>query len=500
VNTSFTALLIGAAFMIALLAEFSFASETTSWALLFSLPILLAALRFPPPAVAGIAVVSVSIFVLASWFSASPQSGVIAVNAAGLLVIGALGALIARDHDRLRAAKDRLAARDREFGQRISELTDREQLLHATLDQTPVTAFGQDERLRYTWVLNPPESWGGESLVGRSDQEVFAADQAERLREMKRSVLLHGTNLRHEIELGANGQTRTYDLSLQPLRARDRTIIGVAGAAVDVSQWAETRDRLRDRLELERAARSRAEAEQSRLRKLYERVHRFVASVAHELSQPLTTILGAAQRLERAARARLRDSDLRLVRMISDAAHRANRMLRDLRAASTIETGHFDVHPAPMDLVDAVRHVVDEQPESDRNRIVLDAAGPLTGVWDRDRIMQVVSNLLSNAVKYSPAESEVKVRITREGPNALLSVRDQGPGIAPEDQVRLFEPYTRLEATTSVEGSGLGLYVARRIVEAHGGRIWVESAPGRGATFHVLLPSERPETRQAPER
>jgi signal transduction histidine kinase len=218
------------------------------------------------------------------------------------------------------------------------------------------------------------------------------------------------------------------------------------------------------------------------------------------LSQPLTTILGAAQRLEHAARTRLRDSDLRLVRMISDAGHRANRMLHDLRAASTIETGHFDVHPASMDLVDAARQVVDELPEDDRNRVVLDAAGPLTGVWDRDRIMQVVSNLLSNAVKYSQAESEIQLRVTRTGQNALLSVCDQGPGIAPDDQARLFEPYTRLDATTTVEGTGLGLYVARRIVEAHGGRIWVESAPGRGATFHVLLPSQRPETQQAPER
>ena len=102
---------------------------------------------------------------------------------------------------------------------------------------------------------------------------------------------------------------------------------------------------------------------------------------------------------------------------------------------------------------------------------------------DRLRIEQVITNLLSNAIKYSPEGGRVVVRLDREPGAAIVSVSDAGFGIAPDDQRRLFEPFTRLQNVGAAPGSGLGLYVVRRIVEAHGGSIVVESEPGMGRRF-----------------
>jgi signal transduction histidine kinase len=115
-------------------------------------------------------------------------------------------------------------------------------------------------------------------------------------------------------------------------------------------------------------------------------------------------------------------------------------------------------------------------------------AAPL--LCDRDRITQVIANLVSNALKYAP-EGPIWVRVGSEHGYAAISVSDEGPGIPSNRLEAIFEPYVRLTGEQEPEapqGSGLGLYIARRIVEAHGGRIWAESAEGQGATFQVRLP------------
>jgi signal transduction histidine kinase len=117
--------------------------------------------------------------------------------------------------------------------------------------------------------------------------------------------------------------------------------------------------------------------------------------------------------------------------------------------------------------------------------------GALVGNWDGDRLRQVLLNLLGNAMRYSPEGGTIVVRVNDEHAAlaARVAVSDQGVGIPPEDQARLFSRFYRAEATLSAgEGLGLGLYISRSLVEAHGGRIWAESEPGRGSTFTFTLP------------
>ena len=116
---------------------------------------------------------------------------------------------------------------------------------------------------------------------------------------------------------------------------------------------------------------------------------------------------------------------------------------------------------------------------------------PVVGQWDRDRLGQVLDNLLGNAVKYTPAGSEIRVRIEAGRHEARLRVADQGPGIPAAVLPQLFERFYRGEHADETGGLGLGLYISRMLVDAHGGRIWAASAPGAGSTFTVSLPLDR---------
>ena len=112
---------------------------------------------------------------------------------------------------------------------------------------------------------------------------------------------------------------------------------------------------------------------------------------------------------------------------------------------------------------------------------------------DQVRVQQIIHNLLDNAAKYSPDNTEIRVSVKRENANLLIGVRDRGKGLSPDERGKLFQSFERLEETSVTKpGLGLGLLVCRRLVEAHGGKIWVESEPGEGSTFWFTMPINAP--------
>jgi signal transduction histidine kinase len=157
--------------------------------------------------------------------------------------------------------------------------------------------------------------------------------------------------------------------------------------------------------------------------------------------------------------------------------------------SAQVENERLVLNPQPMDLCDLVHDVASPLEELARAAgcaLDLSDCHPVKGTWDRVRLEQVVHNLLTNAIKYGGGKVEVHTYETGE---ARIVVRDNGRGIAPEDHERIFEPYERVHVSGNEEGAGLGLYIVREIVRAHGGRIAVESAAGQGATFVVTLPT-----------
>lgn len=210
----------------------------------------------------------------------------------------------------------------------------------------------------------------------------------------------------------------------------------------------------------------------------------FLAMVSHEIRHPLTAIKGYAQLMQ----SRGTYSE-RAVDTIVEQARRMERLIDDLMVASQLEAQRLDLRLVPTELVEEVRTAVQQMP-FEAHPVRLDAPSePVPVLADPQRLGQVFANLLSNAAKYSPAGSEIAVRITVEGARARVAVTDRGVGIPAEALPHLFTRFYRVEDTAGqATGLGLGLYLSRRLAEAHGGGIDVESEPGAGSTFTVALP------------
>ncbi len=243
----------------------------------------------------------------------------------------------------------------------------------------------------------------------------------------------------------------------------------------------------------------------------------FVSVVSHELRTPLTAIKGYTQHLVRRLERRLRavrqaqtqaqatqklqepnapeppeTYDLRSLYIVQSQAEHLERLVNDLLDLSRVQWGHLELHPETFFLADLLAESVHAvQVGAEQHSISLEINVPDTQVVaDRQRIAQVVGNILDNAVKYSPHGGQVTVSLQEQDGDFLVSVSDQGIGISPEYLDHIFERFYRVRNTASHQysGIGLGLYVARAIVERHGGRIWFSNNPGSGSTFYFTLP------------
>lgn len=226
----------------------------------------------------------------------------------------------------------------------------------------------------------------------------------------------------------------------------------------------------------------------------------FLSIASHELKTPLTSLKMQVQLRERALAAGNTSAfaPAALARMVTSDVRQVDRLTRlvdDILDVSRISSGRFSLKIGePLDFATPVRDVLERSATALAAagcRIVLDAPTPVIGRWDRGRVEQAVLNLLTNAMKYGRGRPiECTVRSVQD--RVVFTMRDQGIGIAPSDQTRIFEIFERAVSANEVSGLGLGLYIARRIVEAHHGSISVASELGKGAIFTLDLPLEPP--------
>jgi PAS domain S-box-containing protein len=216
----------------------------------------------------------------------------------------------------------------------------------------------------------------------------------------------------------------------------------------------------------------------------------FIGMVSHELRTPLTVIIGA---LSTAKDERVpKEEREELMQEATSSAEALASILSNMLELSRYQAGRLSLEKRRVGIFDVARKAVQRtRRKYDTHNIILDISDKIPDAdVDAGRIEQVLYNLLENAVKYSPAGSEVRVFGRQENKDLIIGVGDRGVGIAPEEQPRLFEPFARLKGSGS-SGIGLGLVVCKRLVEAHGGRIWVESQPGKGSTFLFTVPLDR---------
>jgi two-component system, sensor histidine kinase and response regulator len=243
------------------------------------------------------------------------------------------------------------------------------------------------------------------------------------------------------------------------------------------------------------------------LLQLNEERNRFVGMAAHDLRNPLGIILGYSDFMLMDHRrgkssSTLKDSDVEIIQMIRSSSKFMLSLINDLLDMSTIELGRLSLDKRSTDIVRLVESNVGLNMvlAGQKNMsLVVESDGDVPRVdVDVHKLEQVLNNLISNAIHYSPPGTTIRVRVqtarAAEGAKAdsevLISVQDEGPGIAPEDMGKLFRPFGRARSvsTGGERSTGLGLAIAQRIVEGHGGRIWVESVLSQGSTFFMALP------------
>ena len=221
----------------------------------------------------------------------------------------------------------------------------------------------------------------------------------------------------------------------------------------------------------------------------------FLANMSHELRTPLNAIIGFTQVLQQKLFGEVNEKQEEYLEDIHGSANHLLALINDVLDLSKVEAGQVELEMAPFSLRESLeRGVVMVRERAVKGGVLLSVEmNPKVELVEGDerRIRQVVFNLLSNAVKFTPQGGTVEVSSAQQNGEVLVSVADTGPGIALEDQERIFEEFQQTEVGQEQrEGTGLGLALSRKLVELHGGRIWVESEPGKGSTFTFTLPAE----------
>lgn len=222
-----------------------------------------------------------------------------------------------------------------------------------------------------------------------------------------------------------------------------------------------------------------------------ERIRRdFITDFSHEVRTPLAGLRSAVETLE-GGRIPPADEE-RLRGIVRRQLERLERLVDDLAELNRIESGELQLHRRPTDLAALLRDLALEFRERAATRgVAIEAeAGEVRADVDPQRVQQIVSNLLDNAIKFSPSGGVVRLEAARRDGRAVITVEDAGEGIPPEEQDRIFHRFYRVDKSRSqdVPGTGLGLAIVKHLTALHGGFVEVESAPGRGARFRVVLP------------
>lgn len=308
----------------------------------------------------------------------------------------------------------------------------------------------------------------GASAIRRADQlkivtESGGISSIPMVRALELGEVVTGVELTIRMP---DGQHLPVVASAAPLRSDDGSIDAVVGIFQDVSPLKEA-ERLRDE---------------------------FISVVSHELRSPLTPIRGFSQIVARDLQKEGgHGQHVDWLLMLQRHVDRMTRLVDDLLDVSRLRAGRLHIRRSPADLVKLCRSIVESRnATSNEHDIVLEANVPeLIVEIDEDRIHQVLDNLVGNAVKYAPGGAiTVGLAVGNPTEDIVLSVTDEGPGIPSSDQVQLFSPFyrSRSASESAVPGLGLGLYISRELIEAHGGTISVSTAPSGGATFSVRLP------------
>ena len=324
-----------------------------------------------------------------------------------------------------------------------------------------------------------------EETVGQSLTILLPSHRAGELEEIRDKVQITGVIRNLEVRrIRKDGIIIEASLAVSPIRDKDDNVIGFLHLARDVTEKKRYEQRLKELDKMKSA---------------------FVSNVSHELRTPLTAIKASADNMLDRLIGDLNAKQVGYLTRIKSNSDRLARLINDLLDLSTIEAGKIDLRPANIPLVTLVKEAAESlRPVAAEKLINLTVMSADPGViaWaDRDKVIQVLMNLIGNALKFTPTRGEVTVAVAKNSAAWMqISVTDTGPGIPAEEVNKVFGRFYQIgqAGTQKTQGTGLGLAISKALVEMHGGKIWVESAAGKGSTFSFTLPAEQPFQLESP--
>ncbi len=472
------------------------------WAVVVSRPVatVMAPLRSVGLAVAALLAFTVVVAMVFGWRMARHTGGEVA-----LLADGAQRAVRERDPPKLQFSSAEFNAvwqRLRDLFVQLAESGERTEAakrdLQAVLDAATQVAIVATDRAGSVTVFNAGAQrllgWKASEVVGRLSPLAWHGESevARRADELSRrhglaiagfEVLVFearhsGYEVRDWNFVRRDGSRFDVSMAVTAMRTQDGTLTGFLLVAIDI-----TERRRAERLELERRsaeAASRAKSD-------------FLSRMSHELRTPLNAILGYAQLLDSGTDEHVTPQQHERLLHIQRAGWHLARLIEDVLDLARIEAGGMRVDIAPVELAPVVEQAVQiVQPLLRPQQVSLSTEledGLSTVAADETRLLQILVNLLGNAAKYNRPQGTVRLTACDTPTGVQITIADTGPGLTPEQQVHLFEPFNRLGRERSgIEGTGIGLVITRHLVEMMHGHIAVQSAPGQGTTFVIVMP------------
>jgi PAS domain S-box-containing protein len=367
-----------------------------------------------------------------------------------------------------------------------------QQQLQAIIDSATAVISVKDPAGRFLLINRKFEDLfrvNRDQILGKTDYDILPPDVAENMRANDRKVLESNVPIEWEETIPQEDGSHTYIAVNFPLSTPQGTTYAVCGIATDITERKRAEQERERLLAQERVARLEAQ-------KSVQVRDDFISVASHELRTPITPLKMYLQVLRRAmqpiAASALPNvgTFMKALEKTDSEFGRLEKLIEDLLNVTRLSAGRLTLNVEDIDLSQLVHDTVERSETDLRNakcEIDLRIAPGVRGKWDRMRLEQVVSNLLTNAMKYGPGKP-IEVTVQKKASTALLVVRDHGIGIPKEAREVIFGKFERAAPIKHYGGLGLGLYIAREFVAAHGGTIGVESELGQGSTFLVELP------------
>ncbi len=355
------------------------------------------------------------------------------------------------------------------------EVQNSERRFKTALGNSPISVWEQDLQLRYTWFYNPKLGYALNEVIGKTDAQLMDPAYAKEITILKRRVIETGESIRQEVTAAApDAPLGFFDLSIEPLRDLSGQVVGITCSAIDITEQKQVSQALSDANQ--ELARSNADLQQ------------FAYAASHDLQEPLRSVSSCVQLLKKRYAGQIDARADEFIEHAMSGAARMQQLINDLLLYARLSADSQD--KVPVQLNDALNLALANLSSAIAQTQAEITFDNLPEVWGyKGQMPQLFQNLVGNALKFKADRAPViHIGVIQAPQEWVIAVKDNGIGIEPQYVDRVFQLFQRLHTREEFSGTGIGLALCQKILERHGGRIWLESEPGHGSTFFFSLP------------